>query len=47
MLNNVNWLVGDQTYLGANGKTNMSVFDNNVAQWNAPRSFQFTLRLMF
>jgi hypothetical protein len=24
-----------------------AVFDNNVTQWNASRSFQFTLRRMF
>ena len=47
LLNNVNWLVGDQTYLGTNAKTNTSVFDNNVTQWNQPRTFQFSLRLLF
>ncbi len=47
VLNNVNWLVGDQSYLGTNAKTNTSVFDNNVTQWNAPRTFQFSLRLLF
>jgi hypothetical protein len=47
LLNNVNWLVGDQTYLGTNSKTNASVFDDNVTQWNAPRTFQFSLRLLF
>ncbi len=47
LLNNVNWLVGDQSYLGTSAKTNMSVFDNNVTQWNAPRTFQFSLRLLF
>jgi len=47
LLNNVNWLVGDQTYLGTNAKTSTSVFDNNVTQWNAPRTFQFSLRLLF
>jgi hypothetical protein len=45
LLNNANWLVADQTYLGANAKT--SLFDNNVAQWNSPRTFQFSLRLLF
>ncbi len=47
VLNNVSWLVADQTYLGANAKTSTSVFDNNVAQWNTPRTFQFSLRLLF
>ena len=47
VLNNVNWLVGDQTYLGTNTKTDTSVFDNNVTQWNAPRTFQFSFRLVF
>jgi hypothetical protein len=47
LLNNANWLVADQTYLGANAKTNTSLFDNNVAQWNTPRTFQFSLRLLF
>ena len=42
VLNNVNWLVADQTYLPAT-----SSFDNNVTQWNAPRTFQFSLRLLF
>ena len=45
LLNNVNWLVGDQTYLGTNA--NASVFDNNIRQWNAPRTFQFSFRLVF
>jgi len=47
LFNNVNWLVGDQTYLGANQRNNAAVFDNKVAQWNAPRTFQFSLRLLF
>jgi hypothetical protein len=47
LLNNINWLVGDQTYLGANGHSNSAVFDNNIKQWNAPRSFQFSLRVEF
>ncbi len=42
LLNNVNWLVADQTYLPST-----SSFDNNVTQWNAPRTFQFSLRLLF
>ena len=42
VLNNVNWLVADQTYLPAT-----SSFDNNVTQWNTPRTFQFSLRLLF
>jgi hypothetical protein len=47
LLNNVNWLVGDQTYLGTDSKTSASVFDNNIAQWNTPRTFQFSLRVIF
>jgi hypothetical protein len=47
LFNNVNWLVGDQTYLGTNQQTTSAVFDNNVTQWNAPRTFQFSLRLLF
>ena len=47
LLNNVNWLVGDQTYLGPNQANHTAVFDNNVTQWNAPRTFQFSLRLLF
>jgi hypothetical protein len=39
-LNRVNWLVGDQTYLGG-------AFNNNVTQWNPPRTFQFSLRALF
>ncbi len=45
VLNNVNWLVGDQAYLGNNGQG--AVFNNNVAQWNLPRTFQFSLRVLF
>jgi hypothetical protein len=45
--NNVNWLVGDQTYLGVSGQKNASLFDNKVTQWNSPRSFQFSLRVSF
>ncbi len=47
LLNNVNWLVGDQAYLGTNSQTGMSVFNNNITQWNTPRTFQFSLRLAF
>jgi hypothetical protein len=47
VLNNVNWLVGDQTYLGTDFQTNTAAFDNNIRQWNSPRTFQFSLRLMF
>jgi hypothetical protein len=43
--NRVNWLVGDQAYLGNNGPA--SVFNNNVTQWNTPRTLQFSLRLSF
>jgi hypothetical protein len=45
VLNNVNWLVGDQAYLGINSQG--SVFNNNVSQWNLPRTFQFSLRVLF
>jgi hypothetical protein len=45
LLNNVNWLVGDQAYLGTNGQG--SVFNNNVSQWNLPRTFQFLVRVRF
>ena len=47
VLNNVNWLVGDQTYMGASNQKNTSLFDGNMSQWNTPRSFQFLLRLSF
>ena len=47
VLNNVSWLVADQTYLGTNATTHTTVFDNNVTQWNTPRTFQFSLRLLF
>jgi len=46
LLNNVNWVVGDQTYLGVSSQTS-AAFNNNVTQWNAPRMFQFSLRLLF
>ena len=45
VLNQVNWLVGDQAYLGNNPSG--AVFNNNVRQWNPPRMFQFSLRLLF
>ncbi len=45
LLNNVNWLVGDQAYLGNNGQG--AVFNNNVSQWNLPRTFQFLVRVVF
>jgi len=45
LLNNVNWLVGDQTYLGTSGTA--ASFNNNVSQWNAPRTVQFLLRFLF
>ena len=46
VLNKVNWLVGDQAYLGISNQAG-AVFNNNVTQWNAPRTFQFSLRLLF
>jgi len=45
LLNNVNWLVGDQTYLGPSGTE--ASFNNNVSQWNAPRTVQFLLKFLF
>jgi len=45
VLNNINWLVGDQTFLGPSGTT--ASFNNNVSQWNAPRTVQFLLRFLF
>jgi hypothetical protein len=45
LLNNVNWLVGDQTFLGSQGQK--AVFNDNVSQSNAPRQLQFMLRLQF
>ena len=47
VLNNVNWLVGDESYMGASNQKNASLFDGNVRQWNSPRTFQFSLRLSF
>ncbi len=44
-LNNVAWLVGDQTFLG--NAAGQAQFNNNVTQWNAPRTVQFALRLLF
>jgi hypothetical protein len=46
LLNKVNWLVGDQAYLGISNQAG-AVFNNNVTQWNSPRTFQFSLRLLF
>jgi hypothetical protein len=46
LLNNVNWLVGDQAYLGISNQAG-AVFNNNVTQWNSPRTFQLSLRLSF
>jgi hypothetical protein len=47
LLNNVNWLVGDQTYLGTSSATGMPLFDNNVVQWKSSRSVQFSMRVFF
>ena len=47
LLNNVNWLVGDQTYLGTGSEAGAAQFDNNISQWNSPRTFQFLLRILF
>jgi len=47
VLNNVNWLVGDQSYLGAGNPTSASLFNGSISQWNSPRAFQFSLRLSF
>ncbi len=45
LLNHVDWLVGDQTFLG--NSTTAATFNNNVTQWVEPRTVQFTLRVMF
>jgi hypothetical protein len=42
----VNWLVGDQTFLGTNNQ-GTAVFDDNINQWTSPRTIQFSLRLLF
>jgi hypothetical protein len=47
VLNNVNWLVGDESYMGAGNQKNASLFDGSIRQWNSPRSFQFSVRVMF
>jgi hypothetical protein len=47
LLNNVNWLVGDESYMGASNPKNTSQFNGNISQWNSPRTFQFLLRLSF
>lgn len=47
LLNNVNWLVGDQTYLGGTGGANASFAPGSVSQWTPPRTLQFSMRLMF
>jgi hypothetical protein len=47
LLNNVNWLVGDQSYVGASAPANTAAFDGSVTQWNAPRTFQFSMRVSF
>ena len=46
LLNKVNWLVGDQAYLGISNQAG-AVFNNTVKQWNTPRTFQLSLRLSF
>lgn len=45
LLNNVNWLVGDQTLIGTSGTA--AAFNNNVSQWIAPRTVQFLLKFLF
>ena len=47
VLNNVNWLVGDESYMGASNQKNTSLFGSNITQWNSPRSFQVSVRLRF
>ena len=47
LLNNVNWLVGDQTFYGADVQNNTSVFGGSVTQWNPPRTMQFGVRVSF
>jgi hypothetical protein len=46
LFNRVNWLVGDQTFLGTNNQ-GTAVFDDNINQWTSPRTIQFSLRLLF
>jgi hypothetical protein len=46
LLNRVNWLVRDQVLLGTGNRKN-AAFNNDVTQWNSPRSLQFSLRLVF
>jgi hypothetical protein len=43
----VNWLVGDQSYLGTCDPKNDCLFTGSVTQWNSPRSIQISLRLSF
>ncbi len=45
LLNHVDWLVGDQTFLGNSGTA--AAFNNNVTQWVEPRTVQFILRVLF
>jgi hypothetical protein len=47
LLNNLNWLVGDQTFYGTNVQNNTSVMGGNVEQWTPPRTMQFGLRISF
>ncbi len=46
-LNNVNWLVGDQAYMGTNNQKSASTFDGSITQWNSPRTIQFLVRVSF
>ncbi len=45
VFNRVAWLAGDQTFLGTVQGT--AQFNNNITQWNSPRSIQFAVRLLF
>jgi hypothetical protein len=47
LLNDVNWLVGDQSYLGTSSQKNGSLFEGSVTQRNSPRSIQVSLRVSF
>jgi hypothetical protein len=46
VLNNENWLVGDQI-LNPASTSSTAAFLGNITQWTPPRSFQFLLRLRF
>ncbi len=47
LLNRVDWLVRDQVFLGTAAPNGAPAFNNDIVQWNSPRSLQFTLQLAF